>query len=948
MAFHPFRHFRKRQKVYLAILTILTMFIFVFTGFSGGADPVTRLLYWFGVSRHTGDKVLTLGGQTLYESDVDTLRKHRQLANEFLLFGILRTLDKSIDDIRKKVERDKKDTPDNLGDPVQTALQRLDSIIRNPFLQFQPPETRYPQILDHLQFVQNMLAIRPDVQKNPDQFRALETIATALAFQAWALNVQMQKQQPPEYYLGGTYKVEDLLDFAVWKHQADKLGISLTAADVGREVNRAWGGGEFLKPDERFENQEMVRLYLTTSNKVHRSLGSSDLLNALTDEFRVALAKEAVLGSGSSASSLNPMLYWRDIAREAIEGPYLGIRFYRNAFDGIHHAPTVATPDEFLDYFKGQRTTLAVRMLEISVKDFEKKVGREPNEEDLRNLYQTYKEVEPSPTRRQPGFKEPRRIKVQYLSASPDGPFAKKLAARVTELLPLFRLGGPASTFAAGGGLVWAASLAVPMDVDTALRALYEDYRREEAGRAVKFDKEDASVFGSHIRFGQGIDLNNKRGAEVQAAAAAVGQLLGDAGTGGSLLATPAAWLTTNELYERATLTAYVSTVLAGSSSSPLVAATLPTRYLHTAQPLESVRGQLVERFQTTLARALTQSSLITVREELNKLVAARSEARLDEYVKKAVAEHGLENYHSMSSPQTRQEMLDSPDPALAELRKAYDESPDNPFSMLGEEPTRPDFVEAMFRSFEPTATQRQFGMTRSARSREFRSRSGDRTWVFWRSEDTPAHVRSFDAVRDQVKAAWFLEQARRLARKEAERIAAELKEKHYGPSDAVKFLREQKQGVVFELNNVAHLIPKTSEFRPGIGKLAPSDFKPYQPPKDLIAYPPADLVDQLLKLKEPGDSLVVTDQPVRHFYVAVLMEKPQVPERREFYEVYRTAGADNRLWLEMMASRRHTYYRQLMEQLRGEATKDLEGGEYVIPDTVRTRAESGSSDSGE
>jgi len=256
--------------------------------------------------------------------------------------------------------------------------------------------------------------------------------------------------------------------------------------------------------------------------------------------------------------------------------------------------------------------------------------------------------------------------------------------------------------------------------------------------------------------------------------------------------------------------------------------------------------------------------------------------------------------------------------------------------------------VEAMFRSFEPTATQRQFGMTRTSRSREFRSRSGDRTWVFWRAEDAPAHVRAFDVVRDQVKEAWYREQARRLARKEAERIAAELKEKHFNPSDAVKFLREQKPGEVYELNNVAHLIPKSSEFRPGLAKLAPSDFKPYQPPKDVIAYPSADLVDQLLKLKQPGDALVVWDQPVRHFYVAVLMEKPQIPERREFYEVYRTSGADNRLWLEMMGSRRHKYYRELMEQLRAEATKDLEGGEYVVPDAVRTRSESGSSDSGE
>ena len=59
MAFHPFRHFRKHQKVYLAGLTIMTMIIFVFS--FGAADPIQSALRWIGMSRH-GDKVLDLYG----------------------------------------------------------------------------------------------------------------------------------------------------------------------------------------------------------------------------------------------------------------------------------------------------------------------------------------------------------------------------------------------------------------------------------------------------------------------------------------------------------------------------------------------------------------------------------------------------------------------------------------------------------------------------------------------------------------------------------------------------------------------------------------------------------------------------------------------------------------------------------------------------------------------
>jgi hypothetical protein len=304
--------------------------------------------------------------------------------------------------------------------------------------------------------------------------------------------------------------------------------------------------------------------------------------------------------------------------------------------------------------------------------------------------------------------------------------------------------------------------------------------------------------------------------------------------------------------------------------------------------------------------------------------------------------------------------MLEHPDPALKELRTAYEQSKENPFNpfAFGAAQPRPDFVSAMFHSFDLTPQERQFGIDRPIRSQEFRSQAGDEaqqfqsragaeTWVFWRAEDQSAHVRTFDQVRDQVKDAWYLEQARKLASKEAQRINGALKKQHLNPADAVKFLREQKQGDIFELTNVAHLQAKVNLLAGH--KFTASDFDPYVVPKDRIAYPPTDFVDRLLKLKEPGDSLVLADRPVRHFYVAVLMEKPQVPERREFYDIYNSRGLDNRIWTEMIDARERKYAEKTMAQLRAEATKALdEGGEYVLSDKVRSRGEGGSSDSGE
>ncbi|HEY7157254.1 MAG TPA: hypothetical protein VH575_25095 [Gemmataceae bacterium] len=916
MAFHPFKHFRKHQKVYLAGLTIMTMIIFVFS--FGAADPFQSALRWIGLTSHHGDPVLKLYGKTLYTDDLDKVRWQRQLASEFLLFGAAPpqgffpplALGKSIQSIQKRFGGDPSKGPmEEPSNPVREALRIMQEGMMSSFQV--PPDMRLNAYMNSLRRVEEILAT---IENNPEQASAVDAIATRLAIQAWLFDPQ---RRPNDFYFGGSPRTEELLDFLVWKQQADKLGIVLTPADVSRAVNRAWGNDEFLKPDGKFESNELVVRFFQTNQKIQKRLTPRDLLDALTDEFRVSLAQQALLGKAS------------------------GVRAYRDTADAIHHSPAAATPDEFYKYYQDQRTTLAVSMLPIAVEDFVKKVQAKPSEEDLRNLYERYKDEEPSPSRRQAGFKQPRRVKVQYFSYRPEGPFAKKVAAKATELLPLFYLGEAANPFPAGGGVAHAARLAAPIGLETHIHNLYQQYRREEANRALKYDKRDDSSF--QPRFGQGVDLSERSRAEAQAPLSALGKLLGVAGTGGTPLAVPVTLLATNEVYERATAAAFASTMLAGASSSPLTAITLPTRYLHSAQPLEAVRARMIESFENGLAKEIMAKNAENVREEIDKLLKPGSEQKLDEYVKNAVAEHGLENYHSMNGPQTRQEILDDPDPALKELQTAYDALKDhqNPFPR---ERPRPDFASAMLHDFTQTPRGDEQGKAKQPfRSHQFLSQSGEENWVYWRSEDHKARRREFVDIRDQVKDAWYLEQARKLARDEARRIDDELKQQRLAPADAVKFLREQKQGEVFELTNVAHLQSKVTNVLPG-HKFTASDFQPYVVPKERIAYPPDNFVAQLLlKLKERGDSLVIADRPVRHFYVAVLMEKPQVPERREFYAIYNNSrGPDNLLWTKMIDARQLKYAEKVIEQLRAEATKDLEGGEYIIPEKVRSRGESG------
>jgi hypothetical protein len=920
MAFHPFKHFRKRQKAYLVGLTIMTMMIFVFS--FGRGDLFSNLQRWLALNVHRGDKVLTLHGKTVYTDELEKLRWQRQMASEFLasnsVVGALMQmgqssgtpLEKSFFDILVKFgpKRDQKDPT-----PMQDTLQK----VRFGLLiaQISPRESRLGGLHNTLLDIQRQLSFT-DPQKNEAQYRALDTLATILAFYSWGLDPQ---RQPDESYFGGSLRAadtSDFLDFLIWKHQADRLGIVLTPADVCREVNRAWGHGDYLAPDGKFDSNEWVTFFFRANQRIHKNLTPHDLLNALTDEFRVALAKEALLGSAS------------------------GVRSYRQAVDGIHYSPSAATPDEFYQYFREQRTALSVSILPLAVKAFVNKVPTEPTEADLRNLYERYRNDEPSPARRQPAFKEPRRLKLQYLSYHPEGPYARKLAAKAIELLPVFRIGQPAAPFAAGGGLAWAASIAGYADVDTAIRGLYDKYREEENRRvAVRYDRDDST------RFGLSNDLPTERSVELQASTALVGGLLGAFGTGATPLAAPTAWLAANESQTRVTLTAYASAVLAGASSSPLPAMTLPMRYLYTTQPFESVREQLRERFENTLARTLMDNNVLAFRKELDKVLAMHSEQKLDELLKKATPEYGLEDFHSMKGPQTQQEMSDHPDPQLKELQAAWETAPAKPFQER--EPNRSLDLNGFSRDmFVPFETMRA-GQLSPGRSEQFAAASGEVVFVLWKSEDLQARVRPFDVVRNEVKDAWYLEQARKLAREKAQQINAELKKQNLPPDAAVQFLVQQGLGDVFQLTKVSHLT--APEFnQPGVHTTA-TNYHPYLAPKEFVPYPPSDFVDQLLKLKKRGESLVMADKPVKHFYIAVLMEDPQPPERKEFYDAYNQAslGALNLpnqeepLWNKMMADRQRKYDRKVLEQLRAEATKDIQDdGEYVLPESIRNRVE--------
>src|SRR4051794_30575079 len=84
MAFNPFHRFRKHQKAFFAVLTIICMFVFVLQIGFGRADPLTRLMDAFGAGRMRGEYVITLNSRKIYERDLTRAERGRQAANMYL------------------------------------------------------------------------------------------------------------------------------------------------------------------------------------------------------------------------------------------------------------------------------------------------------------------------------------------------------------------------------------------------------------------------------------------------------------------------------------------------------------------------------------------------------------------------------------------------------------------------------------------------------------------------------------------------------------------------------------------------------------------------------------------------------------------------------------------------------------------------------------------------
>src|SRR5262249_54294639 len=151
-----------------------------------------------------------------------------QAANDL----VAQALDSAAEGANKDVLAYKPDKPDEIDDKLTSLRGSWSS--RFQLLQFMPMEQIVSMIRRDIAQVNDLLAglSAPDMPhrgKADAQAKVAQDLRLLLKIQYMAFN----RNRDP-FYFGGGVKPEDLLDFMIWKHEADRLGVVLTKADARR------------------------------------------------------------------------------------------------------------------------------------------------------------------------------------------------------------------------------------------------------------------------------------------------------------------------------------------------------------------------------------------------------------------------------------------------------------------------------------------------------------------------------------------------------------------------------------------------------------------------------------------------------------------------------------------------------------------------------------------
>lgn len=666
--------------------------------------------------------------------------------------------------------------------------------------------------------------------------------------------------------------------------------IDLDTRLLSRAAGESYFGGK-ITDDKDYEETSNFLMWRYQADQLGVKLSDADIDAAIQLELYGEL-------DPATATRLNQLLQqqmkFNPESLRAALGDELRVRTAQSALLGLSQRlrrslPYVNTPEESWELFKDARTSLVAGAIAVPVEPYLAQVTAKPSEADLKALFEKYKTAVPSPERAEPAFKEPRRVQVEWVAGDADSTFYKEAARKLAPVtLAVAQLGG--GLMAVGGsdpvGVASATAVATPFAfADAPLYQELDVYRSRSPG----WTSTMAVLHDSSVLRPENIAI-------------LVGATAGAAGTGAPAVVTGAlameARATVREMRDRAKVGS-TAILTAALDPAPLGVDGLVSAMTPKPLSMDVLRGQLQAKVSDDFAKKLLAGDAEVFQREITRLGKERdAAAAVKKYVDEFVKERGWLRGHTTQSRDIFT-MID--DPGLTKLKETYAKGHGGQDLLLR------DFGGFFFRTegtYAPVPYPAGFG--------------DDKKYFAWRTEDRSERTPQFANAKLLVEAAWKKQEARKLAKAEADRLAALAKGK--GERELRDLAAASGNREFLKLGPMAGRMPVLNP-TPGQGR----QYTAYAVPANQVAYPGTALVDDLLKLRHDtiGATTVTTDQPQTHYYVATLLsrDEPSQDEYRTAYANSMTTAAEfDGLLLELSVDGIRKYRNELLKQLREES----------------------------
>lgn len=880
MAFNPFHTFRKYSKTMFAVLAIVCMFTFVLSSGLGRGDFFTEAPSWLGGGGGKYPEVAQLGGKRIDARQVLEVQERRKWANIYMMSLVANVHSKIIERVDKRLSG---------LEPFQR--ERISEILQDKAfaLRFSPAQAygimrrmRGQQVApgqvvrEHIMMLGFMIdGLNRD--NKTDDAELLAKLRGALAYDL------VRIETPGELYFGGKLNTgEDILDFMVWKSVADKHDIQLQPESVDRLVEAATLGeplSEVSVPVEQGMSKNFPRMK------------PNMLREALADEFRVQIAQAYLSGQ----------LPRRDTV------------------------PAYVTPYEFKKYYDDVRRAVRVTLLPVNVDSYVAQVKGTPTDPELKELFEKYKKDEWTPDSDKPGFKEPKRVKLEFVGGKPDSPFFRKSGLETAQreglagiVLAASLAPVPHGTLAPAAGTIFSVMFKSGEMPEAMLESEYRQYQSKE--RISNWVYTGLFFFTVH----------ETSVVRPENYAATIADVLASRGTGGSML-NP--WMTlgargvVQDLRDRIRFGLQPLAAVGGPHTTLAVNDAIVPQPL----PLKVVRSQLLERVEAKLAKNRFVADFAKLQEEFKKKnkdakkpeVKQELQKLVAEFVKKYPLTHG-------ASTELRDKYTLVDDPGLKVLKEQYFKDRPRDTDPKGE-----GFSFSYFTDFrgQPKADTTLFDplwFENKSPDTSF-SNADEPYYLTWITDDVDARIRTFEAAKPDVLAAWKRDKARELADEAAKKLQKEVRDAAIKDLAVLKDFAAKNKVELIELSPLAKVMPQPA-VQPGM----PPTYMAPNINRDKVEYPTRQMVDQILDLRDKplGEAILVNDMPKSHYYVAVLLGRDE-PTDSEFQQAYARLQPDSftggdPVLHELEFERRAKFRKDMMEQLRSDVKLTITNAEEL------------------